>query len=210
MPEVEALAQLGPRILVHEAASLMEPQWWAVQDCRMIVRCLRLLRLIGGPRAAAALASIKKLPDYSAFVTGEWMMASSELCDAALPWPFHVKDSVRADGTRVSDLRPIAGLLSLKSLRLACTLVSELRPIAELSYLRVLDVQRTNVVNLTPLAGLPALQSLTIFNTAIRDLRPLERIASLKTLHVTAQTLPKDEIERFSRCRPDVAVRYPG
>jgi hypothetical protein len=206
MPEVEALAQLGPRILVHEAASLMEPKWWAKQDCRTIVRCLRLLRLIGGQRAASAVASIDSLPSYSAQVTGEWMMASSELCDAALPWPFTVKDRVWADSTRVSDVRPLAGLSSLSNLSLACTQVSDLSPLAGLTSLRTLDVQRTNVTNLTPLAGLSSLHTLTLFNTAARDLRPLEKIASLKKLNLTRRMLHQDEIARFCQNRPDVAI----
>ena len=64
MQEVESLAQLGPRILVHRAEILDDPSWWFTQDARTAIRCLRLLRLIDGPRAAAILASILKLPSY--------------------------------------------------------------------------------------------------------------------------------------------------
>jgi len=182
MPEVEALAQLGPRILVHEAASLMQPFWWANQDCRTIVRCLRLLRLIGGPRAATAVASIASLPSNSAQVTGEWMMASSELCDASLTWPFREKEQASARGTHVSDLRAVAGLTSLTFLQLNNTRVSDLRHLTGLTSLKSLGLNDTVVNDLSPLAGLISLKSLYLNNTLVKDLGPLTQLSALQYL----------------------------
>jgi hypothetical protein len=207
MPEVEALAQLGSRILVHQAANLLNPGWWEGQDCRAVVRCLRLLRLIGGEKAATVLACIRRLPSYSAQVTGEWMMASSELCSASLVWPFALVDRVWADNTRVSDLRPLATLTSIKRLSLAFTNVNDLSPLSGLVALEILDIRRTRVTNLSPLSNLPSLSKLMFPNTPVRDLSPLEKSKSLKLVELNRAFLPQGEIDRFAKCRPDIKVQ---
>ena len=206
MPEAEALAQLGPRILLHGAANLMEPKWWKKQDARTAIRCLRLLRLIGGPRATTAVASIRSLPSFSSILTGEWMLASSELCNAALPWPFDVQDRVWVDNTRVNDLRPLAGLTSLYFLSLAYTQVSDLRVLTQFAALQTLDLQGTKVSDLNPLTGLPVLKHLTLWNTRVGDLTPLIGLRSLQHLSVSSRNLAKDGIANFKRERPDVGV----
>lgn len=209
MQEVEALAQLGPRILLHGAASLLDRKWWDGHsfDARLMARCLRLLRLVGGERATEALALIGKLPSNSSQVTGEWMMACTELREIGLPWPFEVKDQVWANNTRISDLRPLAqlstlrhleagytqvndlqpltGLTSLKSIALYGTKVFDLHPLAGLTGLEVLYLNSTRVSDLSPLAGLPSLKILWLGRTNVKDLSPLARLASLERLDLT-------------------------
>jgi hypothetical protein len=184
MHEVEALAQLGPRILVHGAASLLNRKWWESHsyDARLVARCLRLLRLVGGERAAEALSLAQNLPVYSSLVTSEWMMACTELCDGNLPWPFRVQDRVYTANTRISDLRPLAGVLSLKLIEASNTQVSDLQPLADLKSLKRLDLYNTMVSDLRPLAGLTNLEDLRLQHTKVSDLSPLAGLSSMKTL----------------------------
>lgn len=206
MHEVEALAQLGPRILLHGEALLEDSNWWARQDARTATRCLRLLRLVGGPKAASILESVHRLTSWSSNLTGEWMLASSELCDAKLPWPFLLRDQVWADNTRVTDLRPLAGLRSLKSLSLAFTRISDLSIVSEFSMLQTLDVSGTEVRDLTPLSELNELEVIVLWSTLISDLTPLLGLKSLKVLRVSAPNLAEERIKEFVKERPDVRI----
>jgi len=181
MQEAEALAQLGPRILQHGAAILFDSSWWTTQDARTAARCLRLLRLIGGPRAATAVTAIRKLPSLSSSLTGEWMLAASELTDSSLPWPFS-RNSVWANQTRVSDLRPLAAFSSLKYLDLAGTRVSDLRPISGHRDLQTLDLSHTPVSDLAPLRNLRSLNALRLTGTRVSDIRPLSALPRLESL----------------------------
>ena len=90
MNEVEALALLGPRILLYGADTLENGDWWERQNSHMATRCLRLLRLVGGVRAKAALKTVRGLSSYSTQVTNEWLLACGELSpEERLPWPFN-------------------------------------------------------------------------------------------------------------------------
>jgi hypothetical protein len=207
MPEVEALAQLGSRILVHEEKNLMNPGWWTRQDCRMILRCLRLLRLIGGPKAAAVARAIKRLPSLSAQVTGEWAMVSSELCSSSLPWPFRNKMKALLDGTRVCDLAPLTKVPGLQDISLASTQVQDISPLSIFSELTHLDIQRTRVTSLAPLRSLLKLRVLILFNTPIQSLAPLADIGSLKFVYLTKSMFNDDEIASLAKARPDIQMR---
>ena len=77
-----------------------------------------------------------------------------------------------------------AGLTALQSLRLQGTQVSDLTPLAGLAALQSLDLDSTQASDLTPLAGLTALQSLNLYSTQVSDLAPLNVLASLKFIAV--------------------------
>jgi hypothetical protein len=187
MHQAEALAQLGPRILMHAAAELMDPKWWKRQDARSAARCLRLLRLIGGARAATAIAAIPSLPAYASQVTGEWMLACSELCEGNLPWPFSVRDRVWFSNTHVSDLRPLGALVdSLRFVYGAWSRVSDLRPFREHRVLEYLQLTGTRVTDLAPLAAAYSLRILSLNRTRVTDLTPLNTLHKLQILHLSA------------------------
>jgi Leucine-rich repeat (LRR) protein len=209
MNEVEALAQLGPRILSYGAATLENGDWWAKQTCQMMARCLRLVRLIGGPRAKAILKTIRGLPSHSSQVNNEWMLACYELSpEERLPWPFWNKEirylcltstaindiyllndltSLRAldlGGTAVVSVDPLRGLKSLQSLRLSNTPVSDLSPLSELTSLQNLELAGTPVNDLSPLAGLTSLRSLILWNTKVEDITPINDLSGLERLDI--------------------------
>jgi hypothetical protein len=184
MQEAEALAQLGPRILLH-APSLFESKWWGRQDARTAARCLRLLRLIGGSRAATAVEIIKRLPSHSSYLTGEWMLAASELCDSKLKWPFS-ETTVWASNTRVSDLRPLTQVTGLRDLNLSFTQVSDLRAISEKTSLQRLNLHGSRVTDLSPISACPSLKSLNLIGTRVSDLAPLRHLSALETVLLDA------------------------
>jgi hypothetical protein len=71
MNEAEALAQLGSRILNYGSSTLENGKWWAAQNSHIAMRCLRLLRLVGGQKAQAALRTIYTLPKSSTSLANE-------------------------------------------------------------------------------------------------------------------------------------------
>jgi Leucine-rich repeat (LRR) protein len=74
-------------------------------------------------------------------------------------------------GCRVSDLSPLAGMSSLRRLRLDHNPVRDLSPLRGLK-LTHLDLRGTDVKDLSPLKGMP-LQRLVLDQTPAEDLRPL-------------------------------------
>lgn len=206
MHEVEALAQLGSRILIYGEATLSQPRWWAKQDARTALRCLRLVRLVGGPRGVAILRSITELPSYSPTLTGEWMLASCELCDAQLTWPFLSKENVWLDNTRINDLRPLLQLPNIKFVSLCWTQVRDISLLSMLANLETVRLQGMLVTDLTPLSGLKSLEGISLWNTSTVDLMPLAEIQSLRFVNVSITPKKKEAVEEFKKARPDVAV----
>ena len=72
---------------------------------------------------------------------------------------------------QVSDLTPLRGM-PLSDLIISATKVVDLRPLAGMTSLRGLNLQGTKVADLTPLKGLP-LKTLNAMNTEISSLEPL-------------------------------------
>lgn len=184
MHDVEALAQLGPRIFLHGAARLLEGKWWSRQDARVAARCLRLLRLIGGEKAAAALGSITALPSHSSLLTAEWMAACSELADSSLPWPFVGASTLWLENMRVNDLRPLATATSLRYVALSGTQVEDLSPVASNQGLHSLEARRTKVAELSPLAEITSLRRLLLDGTLVSNLSHLKKLTSLRHLSI--------------------------
>lgn len=167
MNEVEALAQIGHRILPYAAKSLKDRKWSSGQSCRMLARHLRLLRLIGGPQAKAILETVHSLPSYATQVNNEWLLASCELSpEVPLLWPFSQREAV----TR---------------LELSSSAIRDISPVAQLTSLRTLNLGRTWVTSLDPLKGLKSLESLWLFSTPVRDLSPLSGLTSLNELDLS-------------------------
>ena len=89
---------------------------------------------------------------------------------------------VDLDRTRVTDLKPLAGLKNLERLSLSVTRVNDLTPLAGLNSLEELSLEYSQVSDLTPLAGLNRLEGLGLSGTQISDLTPLAKLTSLQGL----------------------------
>jgi predicted MPP superfamily phosphohydrolase len=207
MNEVEALALLGPRILLYGAGTLENSSWWVRQNSFMVTRCLRLLRLVGGEKAKFILKAVKRLSADSIQVTNEWFIATTELSpEEHLPWPFVSKKSVHLSSNRISDiglledvpelqslcleyinvssLSPLIKQTSLQSLRLWHTSVSDLNPIAGLADLKILDLYKTPVADLSPIKEMRFLRELDCRYTKINDLSPIAGLVTLESLYL--------------------------
>lgn len=88
------------------------------------------------------------------------------------------------EGTRVSDLGPIAPLVRLENLDLRGTPVSDLSPVAEMRDLRHLAIESTEVTDLSPLSGLTRLRELWLDGTPVEDLTPLQGCTALRHLNL--------------------------
>ena len=89
-------------------------------------------------------------------------------------------------GSQVSDLRPLASLITLERLDLGSTQVSDIDPLANLIALEWLDLDETQVSDLSPLANLTALELLDLFGTQVSLLSPLANLTALSWLSLVA------------------------
>ena len=83
---------------------------------------------------------------------------------------------------RVSDLSPLAGLLSLTYLRLIGNPISDLSPLAGLVNLTELILSETQITDLSPLSGLVNLIKLEAEGNRAADLSPLATLTKLEWL----------------------------
>ncbi len=94
--------------------------------------------------------------------------------------------SIRIDGSKVSDLSPIAGLTQLKRIDIDFTdppsIIHDAKQLSRLVNLTFLALH--GVEDLTPLAGLPKLEQLFVSHPNIRDLSPLAGLINLELIHL--------------------------
>ena len=106
----------------------------------------------------------------------------------------------------VSDLTPLAGLLSLKTLKLYRNNISDIAPLAGLTSLQELGLEDNNILNITPLSNLTALQHLRLHNNQITDLTPLVNLTNLEELSTAGNPItdfsPLAELPHFAHLVP--------
>ena len=95
--------------------------------------------------------------------------------------------SIRIEGSKVSDLSPIAGLTQLKKIDIDFTdppsIIHDAKQLSRLVNLTFLALH--GVEDLTPLAGLPKLEQLFVSHSNIRDLSPLASLVNLELIHMS-------------------------
>lgn len=89
-------------------------------------------------------------------------------------------------GTQVSDLSPLKNLTSLETLTLSGTQTHDLKPLGNLTNLNRLFLSLAPVRDLTPLSTLTNLGLLNLNRTPVSDLTPLKSLANLRSLSLTA------------------------
>ena len=94
--------------------------------------------------------------------------------------------SIRIEGSKVSDLSPIAGLAQLKALDIdsidSPSVIHDAKQLSRLVNLTFLALH--GVEDLTPLAGLPKLEQLFVSHSNIRDLSPLAGLTKLEHVYL--------------------------
>lgn len=183
MNEVEALALLGPRIISYGTNTLRKPNWWMAQGCHMTARCLRLLRLIGGPRAKEIFLSLPRLPSDSSQVYNEWLLAFNEICPGKrVTWPFAQRRSLYLSSSAITDISALADLHFLQFVDISHTGLNSLSPLERMEELHFLKCRGTSISDLSPLSRMTSLQHIDISYTPVADLTPLAKLGALETL----------------------------
>jgi len=106
-----------------------------------------------------------------------------ELDPCVMPKLTGLKDLFLGPG-KLRDLKPIANLAGLISLRASINEVEDLKPLEKLVLLDRLDLGRTHVRDIGPLANLVNLTELQLDGTQVSDLAPLAKAKKLERLSI--------------------------
>ncbi len=94
--------------------------------------------------------------------------------------------SLRATENKVKDITPLKKLVHLDRLDLSKTQVMDISVIGAMTDLTELELDGTPITDLAPLASLKKLEKVTIANTAVKDVSPLKNSkATLKLLDIS-------------------------
>lgn len=86
---------------------------------------------------------------------------------------------------RITDLTPLASLITLRTLNLSVRKVTDLSPIAKLTDLRQLGLYAPSVLDLSPIGTLAKLQELAPFSISAADLHFLVPLTALRKLNIS-------------------------
>ena len=185
LEDADILSQIGPRMLAYAAKWFGDIHWLEVQTSVVGAACLRMLRKIGGARAKRILETCRYFTGLSPSLVGEWMLASSELCDATMSWPFDEVQSISLVGQPVTDLRPLVQVTSWEDIDLSNSQISDLYLLGTQSQLRSLNINGSAVRNLVDCSELTTLQTLSFQHCQINDLTPLARLSQLRVVDLS-------------------------
>jgi hypothetical protein len=96
-----------------------------------------------------------------------------------------LKTLILADAAGITSLEPLRDLTHLETLHLYGTGITSLEPIRGLTHLETLHLYRTGITSLEPIRGLTHLETLDLYGTGITSLEPLRDLTSLKTLDLS-------------------------
>jgi hypothetical protein len=91
---------------------------------------------------------------------------------------------ILVQGSKLSDLTPLAHLKKLKSLEIVSDQVEDLTPLASITSLEFVLLDGNYISDLTPLKNLPNVKYLSLNNNNISDLSPLHSLKKLEILFV--------------------------
>ena len=89
----------------------------------------------------------------------------------------------------ISNLLPLSGLTSLKTLRLAGNSISDVSPLSNLTRLTFLDIQHNSISNVSPLSNLTRLTFLDLERNSISDASPLSNLTLLTFLDISRNSI---------------------
>jgi hypothetical protein len=87
-------------------------------------------------------------------------------------------------GSRVSDISPLSGLMNLKEIIMDYSNISDLTPLSRLTSLEVIDLRGNDISDISPLAGLTNLSILTLYGNQISNITPLSNLTNLTHLYL--------------------------
>ncbi len=93
-------------------------------------------------------------------------------------------ETLRASVNEVDDLTPLEKLVKLDRVDLGRTHVRDIAPLANLVNLTELELDGNEITDVSPLAKLKKLEKLSIKKTNVTDVSPLKDLAKLKFLYI--------------------------
>jgi Leucine Rich repeats (2 copies)/Leucine Rich repeat len=130
-------------------------------------------------------AAWKKLQASNSFILYGGGDGSQELYDLSLISGLTAIDTLVFVEAGISDLKPMASLKNLRSLRLEKNSIEDLSPLANLQKLESLQIGDNHITDLRPISGLKKLKTLSCSNNKISDISPLKELKELNDLDVT-------------------------
>ncbi len=139
----------------------------------------------GDPAAKSAPPSPVKVSDLANVKSLDVSKKASldELDPCIFPKLVNLKHLYLGPG-KLRDLKPIAGLVQLESLRASINEVEDLKPLEKLEKLDRLDLGRTHVRDITPVGKLVNLTELALDDTQVTDISPLAACKKLEKLSI--------------------------
>ena len=92
---------------------------------------------------------------------------------------------LKAANNQITDIRPLAGIIHLKTLVLGGNQIRDITPLANLTTLRHLELWSNDVENIEPLAGIIHLRRLYLGANRIEDITPLTNLTDLSRLGIS-------------------------
>lgn len=91
---------------------------------------------------------------------------------------------LRLNKNKITDVKPLAGLINLQSLDLSANQITDAGPLSGLTNLQYLELSENKVTDVAPLKPLTKLSALYLGSNAITDIAPLETLTGLASLHL--------------------------
>ena len=93
--------------------------------------------------------------------------------------------TLRLEDNTISDLSPVRGLINLTRLELDHNQVSDISPVRNLKNLAYLYASNNQISDLSPVAGLINLKRLRVYANAVSDLSPLMQLSNLEWINIS-------------------------
>lgn len=148
-------------------------------------------------------------PLWEATGLRELVLDDPDLEDIRGVAPIRSLQTLRFERSRVHDLDPVGPLSGLRELAVLDTPLTNLSPLARVTSLERLDISDTYVVSLAPLESITGLKELVAHRTRISDLRPLLAMPGLEVAGLSengvADPRPLLEHPNLARMRIDLS-----
>jgi Leucine-rich repeat (LRR) protein len=181
MPNLSELTLNGTGISSLEALrnfpklTHLECRETPIDDLTPIANCLEIKYLDALGSRISSLEPLKNMKKMRHLNVAGTRISSLTGC------PTEVLNFININGTKVSDLAPLATAKGLVTVEISHIPIQSLQPLRDAVYIESLNLRQTNVSDLKILSNKPRLMKLIISETNVSDLAP---IGSLKELQV--------------------------
>ncbi len=112
------------------------------------------------------------------------------------------------NNSRISDISPLSALVNLEYLRCSKTGIETLEPLRSIKSIRELSIAYTPLTSIEPLEEMDDLEELDISHTLVTTIAPIMHLQSLEKIELSANRIPREEIERFIELHPGCELQF--